>query len=239
MVKLSELEIATPMPPDFKTHLNYVSYMSRLSKDLEIKLNLPGKFNAYNALAAITVATVYNIPADKIQKGLAGVKGVDGRLQMVAKNVMVDFAHTPNALSELLSFLRPKVSGKIILVFGSAGERDQAKRPLMGEAADRYADMIVLTREDNRRENAADICEQIAKGVKAKKKGEGYFIVPDRREAIRFALQKARENDLVVVTGKGHEQSLNIDGKETPWDDRKVTSEELARLSSWREHSDR
>ena len=138
---------------------------------------------------------------------------------------MVDFAHTPNAIENLLSFLRPKIAGKIIHVFGAAGERDQSKRPLMGGASDKFADMIILTREDNRSEKVEEICRQIAKGIIRKKKDEAYYIIPDRREAIRIALQKSSAGDLVVITGKGHEQSLNIDGVETPWDDRKIVRE--------------
>lgn len=148
--------------------------------------------------------------------------------------VMVDFAHTPNAIQKLMEFLRPKVKGKIIHVFGSAGERDKTKRELMGEASDRFTDIIILTREDNRSEKVEEICEQIAKGIKGKERDKGYLIIPDRRGAIRFALRLAQgSNDLVVITGKGHEQSLNVDGKEMPWDDRKIVMEELSKGVLW------
>lgn len=143
---------------------------------------------------------------------------------------MVDFAHTPNALEKLLSFLRPKISGKLIVVFGAAGERDRAKRPLMGEAAEKYADLIIITREDNRSEDVIDIARQIASGIDSKRESEGYYIIPDRRDAIRFALGKAQKGDLVVATGKGHEMSLNVDGQETTWNDREVMREELRTL---------
>src|SRR3989344_5140886 len=172
----------------------------------------------------------YNVAPEAIQKGLMRVRGIKGRLEIIESdhpfNVMLDFAHTPNAISQLLRFLRPKISGKIIHVFGSAGERDKAKRPLMGEASDKYADTIVLTREDNRSESVENICHDIAKGIKGKQRERGYFVIPDRREAIRFGLRQAQADDFVIITGKGHEQSLNIDGVETAWDDSEIIKEE-------------
>ncbi len=199
-----------------------------------IELSLPGQFNVKNALAAIAVATAYKIPVASIQKGLSQIKTVSGRMEFLETKapflVLVDFAHTPNGLRELLSFLRPKVSGSIIMVFGAAGERDSTKRPLMGSAADEFANSIVLTREDNRSEPAEKICQEIASGVKNKRLNTDLFIIPDRREAIRFALNQAKSGDLVAITGKGHEQSLNVDGVELPWDEREVAREELKKL---------
>ncbi len=219
-----------------------------LDEHMLVTLNFPGKFNVYNALAAVAVGRIYNVLPNAMVTGLEKVKGIPGRMEFLTPPsfpartpqaggpppqgegripVLVDFAHTPNAIEKLMEFLRPKIAGQIIHVFGSAGERDASKRPLMGEAADRYADIIILTREDNRRENVEDICEEIAKGIKGKKRGEEYYIIADRREAIKKGLELAGQNDLVVITGKGHEQSLNIDGQETPWDDRKVAREAI------------
>jgi len=216
-------------PSEELTETEFTAHTPR--GEYKIKLHLPGKFNVYNALAAIVVGQVYKIPADKIKQGLSEIKGIAGRLEMVGERVMVDFAHTPNALEKLLEFLRPKVSGKIILIFGSAGERDKTKRPLMGAVADKYADLIILTREDNRGERVEEICEQIAAGINEKQKDKDYFIILDRREAIGAALKQAQgANDFVIISGKGHEQSLNIDGKETPWDDRRVVREILNKV---------
>lgn len=205
-------------------------------QEFAVKLNLPGRFNVFNALAAICVGFVYDISSEIITQGLAAVDRIAGRMEFfdAGQNftAMVDFAHTPNALQELLGFLRPKVPGKLIVVFGSAGERDWTKRPLMGRAADQFADMVVLTREDNRSEKVETICQQIAVGIKHKKLNQNLFVIPDRREALRFALQKGQMGDLVVITGKGHEQSLNIDGREIPWDDRAVMREELRKVVS-------
>lgn len=201
-----------------------------------VKTSLPGKFNVYNVLAAVAVGLAYQIPFSNITQGLEAVKAIGGRIEFLEEGqdflAMIDFAHTPNALEKLLSFLRPKVSGRIIIVFGAAGERDRTKRPAMGAVADKYADIVIITREDNRSEKAEDICQDIAEGLKHKKFKESLFIIPDRREAIKFGLNKAKKGDLVVATGKGHEQSLNIDGTEHPWDDRQVMKEELRKLVS-------
>ena len=211
---------------DIEESLTQTKFIARTAiKEIPVLLNLPGKFSVYNALAAIAAVQIYGVAAEAVIAGLANVKAIPGRLEMIAGGAMVDFAHTPNAIENLLSFLRPKIAGKIIHVFGAAGERDQSKRPLMGGASDKFADMIILTREDNRSEKVEEICRQIAKGIIRKKKDEAYYIIPDRREAIRIALQKSSAGDLVVITGKGHEQSLNIDGVETPWDDRKIVRE--------------
>lgn len=213
-----------------------------LAETIPIELNLPGRFNVYNALAAIGAVINYYVPLEAIQKGLTGVKGIPGRMEFITSpqpspykgeggKVLVDFAHTPNAIKNLLEFLRPKISGKIIHVFGSAGERDRSKRTLMGEASDKYADIVIITREDNRSESVEQISAEIAKGIKGKQRDKEYFIIPDRREAIIAALRLAQgANDLVVITGKGHEQSLNVDGIEMPWDDRRIVEEELSRL---------
>ena len=211
---------------------NFTAYTPQ--GESQIRLNLPGRFNVANALASICVGLSYNISLDKIAAGLAKVHGITGRMEFFEEGqnfyAMVDFAHTPNALEKLLTFLRSKKTGQLIVVFGAAGERDASKRELMGEAADKYADIIVITREDNRSEDVMDISRQIAKGIKRKKEGKEYYIIPDRRDALRFALRKAQKGDLVVITGKGHEMSLNIDGVETDWNDREVMRGELTRL---------
>ncbi|MDP3741100.1 MAG: UDP-N-acetylmuramoyl-L-alanyl-D-glutamate--2,6-diaminopimelate ligase [bacterium] len=207
-----------------------------LNSKFKIHLQLPGKFNVLNALAAISVGQIYKIPKEDMISGLLAVKSIPGRMEYIEEGqdflAMVDFAHTPNALKNLLSFVRAKIAGKIVLVFGSAGERDAQKRPEMGKVAAEFADMIVITREDNRSEKVEKISEQIISGMGQKIRDRDYFVIPDRREALRFALQKARKSDIVVITGKGHEQSLNIDGQETPWDDRRVMREELRTLRS-------
>jgi UDP-N-acetylmuramoyl-L-alanyl-D-glutamate--2,6-diaminopimelate ligase len=203
--------------------------------EFPVSLKLLGKFNVVNALAAAAACSAYELDIGHILTGLQAVEAVSGRMEFLKTSggfaVVVDFAHTPNALEALFSFLRPRVTGKIVSVFGVAGRRDASKRPLMGAVADQYADLIVLTREDNRSESVQKICEQVMAGIKHKKQKDNLFVIPDRRAAINFALRRAQRNDLVVVTGKGHEQSLNIDGTEYPWDDRVVAEEELKSLN--------
>lgn len=145
--------------------------------------------------------------------------------------IFVDFAHTPNGLEQALKTLRSAVSGqqsaRIIAVFGSAGERDQLKRTLMGQVADKFADVIILTAEDPRSENPLDICNQILKGIKSKKEGKDLHIITDRKEAINFAIAHAQKGDIVGIFGKGHEKSMTYGKKDTPWDEFKVTEEAI------------
>ena len=135
--------------------------------------------------------------------------------------IYVDFAHTPVSLKESLQTLKEKTRGRLIAVFGSAGKRDESKRPLMGKVASSLADISILTAEDPRDEDVNKICNQIAKGFKSnrKKENEDFFIIPDRKKAIKFAVDLARSNDTVSLFGKGHEKSMNIKGKEFPWNE--------------------
>jgi UDP-N-acetylmuramoyl-L-alanyl-D-glutamate--2,6-diaminopimelate ligase len=130
--------------------------------------------------------------------------------------VIVDFAHTPNAITQVLSTVRPMVKGNLIHVFGSAGLRDPYKRPFMGKASSQFADIIVLTEEDYRTENVETITDEIQKGIRAKKE---VHRIPNRADAIRFALKMARKGDMVILTGKGHEKSLCRGTTEYPWSD--------------------
>jgi UDP-N-acetylmuramoyl-L-alanyl-D-glutamate--2,6-diaminopimelate ligase len=145
---------------------------------------------------------------------------------------IVDFAHTPNALKVALEASRQLTDGKVIAVFGSAGLRDKAKRRMMAEAAAELADLSVLTAEDPRTESLDDILEEMAAGAKSKggKEGETFWRVPDRGAAISFALLQAKPGDLVLVLGKGHEQSMCFGETEYPWDDRVALRAALAEL---------
>jgi len=145
----------------------------------------------------------------------------------------VDFAHTPNALQRALETARGMTAGRVIVVFGCAGLRDVAKRPMMGEIAGKLADCVVITAEDPRIEDLAIIMAQIATGCEraGRREGEDYWRIGDRREAIEFAVKMAQAGDLVIVTGKGHEQSMCFGTTEIPWDDREAVREALNRKS--------
>ncbi|MBK8431804.1 MAG: hypothetical protein IPL28_11180 [Chloroflexi bacterium] len=191
-----------------------------------------GEFNVYNMLAAGAAAVALGLDVATIEAGLGRVTAVSGRMERLDEGqnflAMVDFAHTPNALEKALKATRPMVAaqnGKIIAVFGSAGKRDVEKRRMMAEISAVYADITVLTAEDPRTEKLADILEMMAGGCRLKggREGDTFWRVPDRGEAIYFALTLARPQDVVIVCGKGHEQSMNFEGTEYPWDDRDAT----------------
>lgn len=200
----------------------------------EMKIHLPlfGTYNVYNALAAIAVGEALGIANSKIKVALEAFPGVAGRMEKVDNdcnlNIFIDFAHTPNGVENVLSNLKKVIKGRLIVLFGSAGKRDSAKRPLMGKAAKKYADITVLTAEDPRGEDVTEISWQIA-ADNGFKENEDLFIVPDRKEAINLAInQVAKAGDTVVFLGKSHEKSQNLDGqKELPWDEFATVKEAL------------
>jgi len=204
----------------------------------KFKLNLLGKFNLYNALAAATVALAERIPLAKIKMALEKATGAPGRLEFALKNpffVIVDYAHTPDALEKVYQAIKESFlgqAGRLIGVLGSAGGgRDRWKRPEMGEIAEKYLDEIIITNEDPYDENPEKIIDEVAAGIKEKKVSK----ILDRRKAISSALQTAREGDAVIITGKGCELWMCVaSGRKIPWDDRKVVKEELLKIKEWK-----
>lgn len=214
----------------------------RGSGSTNISLPLPGEYNISNALAAAACAMeLFDISAEDVKKALEGFNSEDliGRFDRVegisGPTAIVDFAHTPNALLEVLNYVaRFKPTGsKLIVVFGAAGERDRIKRPKMGEVAAKTADFVVLTAEDPRSENPEKIIDEIAQGCFAQGaiEGKNFVRVPDRRKAISTGLKKAGKDDIVLVLGKGHERTMAISGVEHPWSDHQVVKEEFAKIS--------
>ena len=195
-----------------------------------IVMRLVGDFNIANALAAIAVARQLGVDWDSIRDGIAAVDLIAGRMERIDMGqdfiAMVDFAHTPNALANALTASRAMltIGGRLIAVFGSAGLRDVRKRRLMAETSALLADMTILTAEDPRTESLADILDEMAAGCEAQGgiEGESYLRIPDRGKAIYRACQLAISGDLVIVCGKGHEQSMCFDTTEHPWDDREA-----------------
>lgn len=195
-----------------------------------VRSPLVGEFNIYNMLAAAAATDALGISQPTIVTGLQAVKAISGRMQRIYRQqpfiVIVDFAHTPNALQNALQAARAMTTGKIIAVFGSAGKRDIEKRRIMAEISAQHADLTVLTAEDPRTEPLSDILEMMASGCRRYGGVEGstFWRVPDRGEAIYFALHLAQKSeDLVIICGKGHEQSLCFGTIEYPWDDRTAT----------------
>lgn len=203
-------------------------------KKFPFSLLIPGQFNILNGLAAAAVCTDLGIEEKVIKKALAKFKSIPGRMEEIKNNkgikVIVDFAHTPNGIRSALQSLRQESKGKVIAVFGSAGERDIDKRGQMGEIVARLADAAVVTAEDPRGE-LEKINEQILKGAK---KGGGkleknLFVIDNRQQAINFAINSlAKRGDVVGIFGKGHERSINLDGKkELPWSDQAAVKKAL------------
>ena len=204
--------------------------------EIPITSPLVGRFNVYNILAAVSVAHSQGIGAEAIRTGVAEVPGVRGRMERIDRGqpftVIVDFAHTPNALENALSTARGLARREVTVVFGCAGLRDRAKRPWMGEIAGRLADNVVITAEDPRTESLDEITDQIAAGSlrSGRTDGRGVWRIAERSEAIAFALERAQPGDLVIVTGKGHEQSMCFGTTEYPWSDHEAVLEGLSRL---------
>jgi UDP-N-acetylmuramoyl-L-alanyl-D-glutamate--2,6-diaminopimelate ligase len=192
---------------------------------LELRTTLVGNYNVSNILAATAAALALDIPSTAIQAGVRAVRGIIGRMERIDEGqdfvALVDFAHTPNALENALRAARNMSQGRVIAVFGCAGERDQQKRPWMGEIAGRLADVTVITAEDPRRESLATIMAEIARGVERAggREGTSFHRVSDRGRAIQKAVDLAHPGDLVIVLGKGHEQSMCFGTTEIPWSD--------------------
>ncbi len=219
---------------DTATETEFIVHYDGGRKSTKIEMHLPGEYNVYNALGAIKLTYRMGISMDNIKKALFNVHTLEGRWEIIQKKpfkVIVDFAHTPNGLEKMLQYAKQdNQEGRVIVVFGTAGKRDFDKRPMMGKVAGTLADYVVLTAEDPRGENIININRQIAMGLAEIDKHEkkDYIGIIDRREAIKHAIQIARPGDTVVITGKGHEKSMNIDGKtEIPWSDQMVVKEIL------------
>jgi UDP-N-acetylmuramoyl-L-alanyl-D-glutamate--2,6-diaminopimelate ligase len=193
------------------------------------QLHIPGVFNIENALAAISVAKLLDVPYEVTKKALAAMSGVPGRMELVQNtkgiDIIIDYAVTPDAFEKLYDSVLPlKIPGtKIIHVFGACGERDRGKRPILGEIAAQMADIIILTNEDPYHENGEGILDEIEPAVsRFKKEGRDYYRIYDRKEAIQKAISLAERGDIVLITGKGAETTMAIGDERLPWNERGV-----------------
>jgi UDP-N-acetylmuramoyl-L-alanyl-D-glutamate--2,6-diaminopimelate ligase len=205
---------------------------------IDVRLPLPGHFNVENALAALGTCDLMGVGMGEAAAALATVERVPGRFEAIEEGqpftLIVDYAHTPDSLENVLEAVRRITEGRVVCVFGCGGDRDREKRPLMGAIAARLADLCVVTSDNPRSEDPGAIIEEVLAGVPRGAPGGGALVVePDRRAAIAAALAAASPGDAVLVAGKGHEQGQEFaGGRKIPFDDRRVAREELARLRS-------
>ena len=201
----------------------------------ESRLSIPGSFNIGNLMAAVlTVCRLLSRRLEEAAPLIPRLTGVRGRMEAIdlgqSFHVIVDYAHTPGAFEKLFPLLKPAVTGKLITVFGSAGERDRKKRPAQGRIAGKYSDILVLTDEDPRGEDPLKIIKEIASGCQGREKGRSLFLEPDRRKAIGMALEMAGPGDMVLCLGKGHEESIIYADGPIEWNEAEITRELLRNL---------
>ncbi len=190
---------------------------------------LPGEYNVFNMAAAASICYVLGVSMSDIKNGIASLEGIPGRFERATKDetyeVIVDYAHTPDALEKLLEATRNITKKRIILVFGACGDRDALKRPIMGKIAAKLADEIILTDEESYNENPDKIRRDIYAGIEESKVTNKTTEIADRREAIRHALNIAKKDDTILITGMGHEQFRIINGEKLPWNDTNIVRE--------------
>jgi len=196
------------------------------TKNERVKIDIPGRFSVYNALAAIAITTKLGCDAESIKTALLDLK-VPGRSELIENkkelSIMIDYAHSPESLENILSAVKSYTKGRLICLFGCGGDRDTSKRPLMGEISGRIADFTIITSDNPRTEEPEKIVNEIEEGMK-KTKGK-YICIVDRIEAIKHAIKMANKNDIIVLAGKGHEPYQEINGVKYPFDERIIVND--------------
>lgn len=199
---------------------------------LELATALPGEYNAYNLAAAVSAAYLLNVGIKDIVEGVANLEGIPGRFDRIEEgqpfDVIVDYAHTPDGYEKLLDTAKKITKNRVILVFGSCGDRDKAKRPIMGQIAAKKADRIFLTDEESYNEDPQQIRDQVFEGIEQAGGAAKTTEIADRKEAIKKALSVATKGDTVLITGMGHEVYRIVNGKQIPWNDAEVVRELLS-----------
>lgn len=219
---------------NIETTPNGTDFLIRIPNgEAQVHLRIPGQFNVYNAMAAATVGVAHHINIQTIGKALEKLESIPGRMEPIDEgqpfSLIVDYAHSEDALQKLLSMLKELTPGRLITVFGATGGgRDKAKRPKMGAIVHQYADLIVLTDDDPYEEDNKSIAHMVRQGI-PREEGDQFWQILDRREAIRLALSVARPHDTVVICGKGAEEFQVVGRERVPHDDRQVAREMLAR----------
>lgn len=203
-----------------------------LGKEARITVNTPGKFSVYNGLCAIGICTVCGISAEYIVKGLSEMKGVCGRAEVLPLGkpytVMIDYAHTPDGLENIIRSVRGFAKGRVVTLFGCGGDRDRTKRPVMGRIAGELSDFCIVTSDNPRSENPEEIIREIETGISGT--GCEYVVIVNRREAIGYSLQHARPGDVIILAGKGHETYQILADGTIHFDEREVVADWLKEL---------
>jgi len=220
----------------FADGVRFILYTPNAST--EIRMKIPGHFTVYNAMAAAACAYAYNIDISDIRKGLENIQGVKGRMEIVPTNreftVMIDFAHTADALEKLLKTVDQFAKGRKIIVFGAGGDRDISRRAPMGKIAGTYCDLCVVTSDNPRTEDPQLIIDDIIKGIESVK--GNYISIVDREEAIKYAIENSLPNDIILLTGKGHETYTILGNKKYHFDEREIVKKVLQTLNKEKEY---
>ena len=216
------------MAKDIKINASGTSYrLVTPTYEADIFIPVPGKFTVYNTLAVIATCYLLNISIDVIKEGLSKTKGVPGRFETVQNNkdihVIIDYAHTPDALENVIKTAKGFATNRVITVFGCGGDRDNSKRPMMGKIADELSDIAILTSDNPRTEDPNQIIGHVLNGMSS----DSYEVVVDRREAIKRAIEIAQKEDIILIAGKGHENYQIIGKEKTHFDDKEVAMEFL------------
>ena len=219
----------------FPGHVDFVAVMQGCLE--RIHLPIPGGFSVYNALAVLAAGRCLGLPMGEMARIMRTVKGVKGRVEIVpvprAFTVIIDYAHSPNALENILLTARDVTAGRLICLFGCGGDRDKTKRPIMGAVAQELADLVVVTSDNPRTEQPMEIIGDILSGMDLS--AENVRVEPDRVKAIGYCLSQGQPGDVIVLAGKGHEVTQEVDGVYYPMDERKIVAEYFENLSKARE----
>ncbi len=227
-LKASKIEMKT----------DHTTYLAAIGNDqYDVRVNIPGEFNVSNSLAAVAAGRAIGLTKSQVEKGIAATKSVEGRMMAINEGqkfgAIVDFASTPDAFERFFETVRPTTKGKLVVVFGSAGRRDEEKRATQGAIAAKYADELIITEEDDRDVDGSEIMNQIADGAAGggKVEGKDMFLILDREEAIGFALTRvSKPGDLVAFLGKGHEKTIERADGVYPWNEPEIVREAIKNL---------
>ena len=219
---------------DIRLSPSNVKFCALAKNSLErVTLEIPGKFSVYNAMSVISACLLLDMPLGTVCESLKTAKGVKGRVEVVPSpsdfTILIDYAHTPDALENVIRSMKEVSTGRVVVLFGCGGDRDRTKRPIMGEIATTFADYAIITSDNPRTEVPADIIADILTGVKVPK--NRYKVIEDRSQAIAFAIDNHMEGDLIILAGKGHETYQIIGKTKYHMDEREIVAEHLAGLA--------